>query len=136
MTASKFPYIARGNQRYNIARSKTFNIDNGSGTTDDDVILANLPSDADIVSVQAVYVEATDTAGAENANFKLGTTAGGNGIVAATALEVSKAVGAVTSSTLTASRLAAGSSLFARHTGVATTQPGQYWLEVVYMLKP
>lgn len=136
MGAEKFGYSARGNQRFLIARSKTFNVDNGSGTTDDDVILANLPGDAEIISVQAVYVEATDTAGAENANFKLGTTAGGNGIVAATALAVSKAVGSVTSATLAASRLSAGSSLFARHTGVATTQPGQYYVQVVYMLKP
>jgi hypothetical protein len=136
MSNQNFPYIARGNQRYLALRSKTFNIDNGSGTTDDDVIFSNLPTDAVVVSVQAVYVEATDTAGAASANFKLGTTAGGNGIVGATALEVSKAVGAVTSATLTANKIAAGGTLFARHTGVATTQPGQYYLSVLVMLKP
>lgn len=136
MSNSNFTYVARGNQRYILLRSKTFNIDNGSGTTDDEVLFANFPSDAEVVNVQAVYVEATDTAGAASANFKLGTTAGGVDIVAATALEVSKAVGGVTSSTLAASRVAAGSSLFARHTGIAATEAGQYYLQVLVMLKP
>jgi hypothetical protein len=136
MSNSKFPYIARGNQRYAAFRSVTFNVDNGSGTTADDVIFSNLPSDAEIVEVKAVYVEATDTAGAASANFKLGTTAGGTGIVAATALEVSKAVGATTSATLASSKIPAGGTLFVRHTGVATTQPGQYYVQVLAMLKP
>ncbi len=87
-------YIARGKQRYAIARSATQNIDNGSGTTSDDVILANLDSDIRILNVQAVYVEATDTAGAASANFKLGTTAGGTDIVGSTALAAAKARGA------------------------------------------
>jgi hypothetical protein len=136
MSNKNFPYIARGNQRYLLLRSKTFNIDNGSGTTDDDVLFANLPTDAVIVSVQAVYVEATDTAGAASANFKLGTAAAGEQIVAATALAGSKAVGSATSSALVASKIAAGGSLFARHTGIAATEAGQYFLEVLIMLEP
>ena len=129
-------YTLRGDQKYQVLRSKTFNIDNGSGTTDDDVIFADLPFDVELKSVNAVYVEATDTAGAADANFKLGTTAGGNGVVAATALEVSKAVGASTSATLASNRIPAGTDLFARHTGVATTQPGQYYIQVVYSILP
>lgn len=133
---TKDTYILRGDQKYHTLRSKTFNVDNGSGTTDDDVIFADLPFDVYIENVKAVYVEATDTAGAEAANFKLGTTAGGNGIVGATALQVSKAVGSSTSATITSNIIAAGTDLFARHTGVATTQPGQYYLQVVYRVLP
>lgn len=136
MTDKKFTYIARGNQRYLTARSVTFNVDNGSATTADDVLLANLPSDAHLVSAQVVYTEATDTAGAEAANVKLGTAAGGEQIVAATALEVSKAVGSTTPLTFASNVLPAGSTLFVRHTGVAATQPGQYFVQLVYMLKP
>jgi hypothetical protein len=130
------PYISRGKDRYKIARSKTFNIDNGSGTTDDDVIFANLSSDAFLIAVQAVYVEATDTTGAASANFKLGTTAGGTDIVGQTALGTSKAVGSTTSATITSDLVKAGASLFARHTGVGATEVGQYYLQVTYMRKP
>lgn len=134
--APKYPYIARGNQRNVYFRSKTFNIDNGAGATDDDVIFSNLPYDMEIVSAKLVYVEATDTAGAASANIKVGTTAGGTEIVASTALEVSKAVGGTTALTLVISRVAAGGTLFARHTGVATTEVGQYYVQVVAMAKP
>ena len=132
----KFPYIGRGNQRLLAFRSKTFNIDNGSGTTDDDVIFSDLDFDAYVVNVTAVYVEATDTAGAASANFKLGTAAGGATVVAATALEAAKAVGAATTSTIVAGRVAAGGALFARHTGIAATEAGQYYLQVLVLPKP
>ena len=136
MSDVKFPYVGRGNQRYQAFRSVTFNIDNGAGTTVDDVIFSDLPSDAYVVEVNAVYVEATDTAGAASANFKLGTAAGGAQIVAATALEVSKAVGSATTTTLAAQRIAAGSALFARHTGIAATEGGQYYIQVLVLLQP
>jgi len=136
MSDAKFPYVARGNQRYQPFRSVTFNIDNGSGTTVDDVIFSDLPSDAYIVEVNAVYVEATDTAGAASANFSLGTTAGGVDVVAATALAASKAVGSATTSTIVAPRIAAGNALFARHTGIAATEAGQYYLQVLVLLQP
>jgi len=129
-------YILRGDQKFETFRSKTFNIDNGAGTTDDDVIFSDLPFDVEIDEVRAVYVEATDTAGAASANFKLGTTAGGDGVVAATALAAAKAVGSVTSAVLVSPKVLAGSALFARHTGVATTEVGQYYLQVVYHILP
>jgi len=135
--AREFPYVARGAQAVTWLRSKTFNIDNGSGTTDDDVILSDLDVDAYVVHVRAVYVEATDTAGAASANFKLGIAAAGATIVAATALEVSKAVGSATVATvLSANRVAAGGALFARHTGIAATEAGQYYLQVGVILEP
>jgi len=136
MSKNNFPYVARGDQRFQWFRSKTFNIDNGSGTTDDDVIFADLDKDAYVVHVRAVYVEATDTTGAASANFKLGTAAGGAQVVAATALEVLKSVGDATEATLVAGRVAAGGSLFARHTGIAATEAGQYYLQVGVLLEP
>jgi hypothetical protein len=133
---NKLPYVARGDQRLAWFRSKTFNIDNGSGTTDDDVIFADLDKDAYVVHVRAIYVEATDTSGAGDANFKLGTAAGGAQIVAATALEVLQSVGDATEATIVASRVGAGGTCFARHTGIAATEAGQYYLQVGVLLAP
>lgn len=133
---NKFPYVARGDQRIEWFRSKTYNIDNGSGTTDDDVIFSDLDKDAYVVHVRAVYVEATDTAGAASANFSLGTAAGGATVVAATALEVSQSVGDATVATIAAGLVSAGGALFARHTGIAATEAGQYYLQVGVLIKP
>lgn len=136
MSKNLFPYIARGNQRLVPFRSKTFNIDNGSGTADNDVIFSDLPSDAYVVDVKAVYVEATDTSGAASANFRLGTTSGGTDVVAATPLAVSKAVGSSTDATIASGLIRAGGALFARHVGIAATEAGQYYLQVLVLLKP
>lgn len=125
-------YIARGNQRYKILKTQTFDVDNGSGTTVDDVLFANLPYDIYLKSVQAVYAVGTDTAGAEDATFKVGITAGGATIVAATNIEDSKAVGSYTAGSILIHKISKGSSLFVRHTGVASTQPGSYYVEVIY----
>jgi hypothetical protein len=136
MTAGNSTYVARGNQRFQLLRSKTFNIDNGSGSTDDDVLFSNLAYAVEIKSVKAVYVEATDTAGAASATVSLGTTAGGVDVVAATALEAAKAVGATTNYTIAQPVIAAGGTLFARHTGVASTEAGQYYLQVRVLVRP
>lgn len=134
--APKFPYVARGAQKYNVAKTQTFNIDNGAGATIDDILLANLPKDIQIISVQAVYTEATDTTGAASANFKLGVAVAGDTIVAATALTAAKSIGGTTSATVLVDRVAAGANLYARHTGVATTEVGQYFIQVVYQFAP
>lgn len=133
---TKSPFVARGNQRYmHLMTPAAFNIDNGAGTTAD-YQLCNLQFDAYVVSVRAIYSEATDTAGAASANFKLGTSAGGATIVAATALEAAKAIGATTSGTVLADYLPANTTLWVRHTGVATTEVGQYFVQVILMPKP
>lgn len=138
MAKNPYPYIARGDQRFVTFRSVTFNIDNGSGTTIDDVIFSDLDKDAYVMHVRAVYVEATDTTGAAGANFKLGTAAGGAQVVAATNLEAAKAVGSATVASLVdgGEKVTAGGALFARHTGIASTEAGQYYLQVLVMLKP
>lgn len=131
---AKGTYILRGKQGDHIVKTQTFNIDNGAGTTIDDVLLANLPWDIELLSVEAVYAEATDTAGAASANFKLGIAVAGATIVGATALEAAKAVGDVTTGTILISRLIAGQTLFVRHTGVATTEVGTYYVQVRYRI--
>lgn len=136
MTKNKTPYIARGAQRYIVIQSEIQNIDNGAGTTADQVLIGGLPKDAYIISARPLYTEATDTAGAASATWSLGVAAGGTTIVAATALEAAKAVGDAGADNKGLIPLPAGSTLFMRHTGVATTEAGEYRLQVILMLKP
>lgn len=133
---NKGPYILRGNQKYLVTKSAVFNIDNGAGTTVDDVILAGLDFNIEILSAKLVYTEATDTAGAASANVKLGTTAGGVEVVAQTALSAAKAVGSTQTLTLVATRINSGTSLFVRHTGIAATEAGQYYALIQYRILP
>lgn len=131
----KYPFVARGNQRKIVVISKEFNIDNGAGTTDDDV-LCNLPFDCRVVSVRAIYTVATDTTGAASANFRVGVAAAGATIVGSTALEAAKAIGATTSGTVLAELLSANTTLWVRHTGVAATEVGNYRVQVELLPKP
>jgi hypothetical protein len=129
-----YPYIARGAQRFITLKSAVINIDNGAGTTIDEVLCASLPSDAIIVSARPVYTEASGAVTA--ATWSLGIAAAGVTIIAATALEASKAVGDAGADNVGLIPLLKGGSLFMRHTGIAITVLGQYYLQVVLMLKP
>jgi hypothetical protein len=117
------------------ARSVWFNLDNGSGTTIDDVLLStSVP--ITILAARIVYVDVTSgTVAAGNA--KIGTAVGGAEIVAATAYGNSKAVGTTTELTLVAgaNRISSG-SVFVRHTGVAATAVGQAYVEIEYTVDP
>jgi hypothetical protein len=133
----KFPHIGRGNQRLILATTRTtFNIDNGSGTTADDASVGPFPFDCYIVSARAVYTEATDSSGAEGASFKTGVSAGGATLVGATALQVSKAIGAYTEATPLEVRVPADTTIWTRHTGIAATDAGQYFVEYLILPKP
>lgn len=133
--ATKQAFIARGNQRkFTVVTAAAFNIDNGAGSTADQ-LLGNYPFECYVTDVRAIYTEATDTTGAASANFKLGVAAGGATIVAATALEAAKAIGATTSGTVLVDVLPANTTLWVRHTGVATTEVGQYFVQVTLMPK-
>lgn len=112
-----------------VVRSDTINIDNGSGTTLD-YVLGVFPVPVKVKSVRAVYQEATDTAGAASANFTVGTAVAGAQIVAATALEVSKAVGSYTEATIVDGEVPANTMIVARHTGIAVTEAGTYVIQV------
>lgn len=134
---NRFGYVARGRQReFYVKTNTTFNIDNGSGTTADDASVGPFPFDCYITSARAVYTEATDTAGVANANFKTGIAAGGATLVAATALEVSKAIGAYTEATPLAVVVPANTTIWTRHTGVAATEAGQYFVQYGILPKP
>jgi len=127
-------YIPRGEGRRQIARSVWFNLDNGSGTTIDDVILYS----AQPVSIKAariIYVDAT-TGTVAAGTVGIGTAVAGVELVAATAYENTKAVGVVTALTLKAAAafVAANTPVIVRHTGVAATQAGQAVVEIEYVV--
>ncbi len=127
-------YIPRGEGRRQIAKSVWFNLDNGAGTTIDDVILYS----AQAISIKAariVYVDAT-TGTVAGGTAGIGTTVAGVELVAATAYENTKAVGVATPMTLkaAASFVAANTPIIVRHTGVAVTQAGQAVVEIEFVV--
>lgn len=133
----KAPFVARGNQRYFAVKTNTtFNIDNGAGTTADDASIGPFPFDCYIIAARAVYTEATDTTGVQTATFQTGVAAGGATLVAATALEVSKAIGAFTAGIPLSVAVPANTTIWTRHTGVAITEVGQYFVLYVILPKP
>lgn len=135
--SSFFPFRAAGNQRKFWATTRTtFNVDNGAGTTADDASVGPFTFDCYITAARAVYTEATDTAGAASANFKTGVSAGDATLVAATALEVSKAIGGYTSGTPLGVLVPKNTTIFTRHTGVASTEAGQYFVAYEILPKP
>ena len=111
-------------------KSMRFDLDNGAGTTVDDVVMR--PDVAvTVTAVRAVYTDAT-TGTVAGANFKVGTTVGGAEIVAATAYENTKAVGTKTDATIVAGAVAAGVPIIVRHTGIAATAAGMAYIEIEY----
>lgn len=127
-------YINRGNNNRNYLVSKEFNVDNGAGTTDDD-LLGYLPEDFTVVTVKRVYTEATDSSmGAPTT--KVGTAVGGEQIVTAKTVPEGAAVSSVTDLTLVTDKFAGGQAIWVRHTGVATTQAGKYKVVVEYEVDP
>lgn len=115
-----------------VAKSVWFNLDNGAGTTIDDVIIKRSGA-ITITAARIVYVDATSGTVAAG-NVKLGTAVGGAEIVAATAYENTKAVGTSTALTIVAGAVAADGAVFVRHTGVAATAAGQAYVEIEYTI--
>ncbi len=111
-------------------RSVDFNIDNGAGTTIDDVLtLSEFP--VTIRRAQIVYtVETTGTVSAGNA--RVGTAVAGVEVVASTAYGNTASVGTTTAMVLVETRLPADTMLVVRHTGVAATAAGVAYVEVEY----
>ena len=113
-----------------VARSQVFNIDNGAGTTIDDVIM-KMSRALTLTAARIVYVEeATGTVAA--GSVQLGTTVGGDDIALAHNYVNGKAIGTSDGITLAATALAANQSLHVRHVGVAATQAGRAYVEVEY----
>jgi hypothetical protein len=133
----KFGYSARGAQRNIVVSTRTtFNVDNGAGTTADDASVGPFHFDCYIIDARAVYTEATDTTGAASANFKTGVAVGGATLVAATALEAAKAIGGYTAGVPLDVVIPAGTAIWTRHTGVAATEVGQYFVQYTLLPKP
>lgn len=126
-------HIPRGELgQLRTVKSRLFNADNGNGTTLDDTILR--PAQA-ITLVAARVVYTTETSGTiAAATVQLGVAVGGATIAAATALENSKAVGTKTDLTLLIKSIAAGTPIIVRHTGVAATAAGEYYVELDYLV--
>lgn len=117
-------------QAVKTVRSPVVNIDNGAGTTIDHCIFR---PDIAITIREARIVYDTETAGTvAGANAKLGTTVGGNELVAATAYTNSAAVGAVTAMTLAIAAVAKDTPILFRHTGIAVTAAGEAHIEIDY----
>lgn len=116
--------------RRHMAVSQTFNLDNGAGTTIDDVMLR--PSTAITIRVaRIVYKDATSGTVAAG-SITVGTTVAGAEIVAATNYENAKAVGTTTALALVSGAVAANTPVIVRHTGVAATQAGMAHVEIEY----
>src|SRR4051812_6706130 len=92
-------YIPRGEGKRQIAVTEIFNIDNGGSTVINDAFLY-CTQPISIRSAKVLYTTATAGTVAA-ATVSLGTTVAGVELVAATGLENSKTVGAVTALTLT-----------------------------------
>jgi hypothetical protein len=120
-------------QGLQTAKSTWMNLDNGAGTTIDDV-LVRFPRPIRIVACRAVYVDVTSGTVAAG-TFSVGTTVGGVDIVAATAYENAKAVGTSTAGVIVAGAVAANTAVFVRHTGVAATAVGQAYIECDYQIQ-
>lgn len=127
-------YISRGDGRRQLAKSRIFDIDNGSGTVANDAFLYCSQA-IQILAARVLYTTATAGTVAA-ATISLGTTVAGVELVAATALVNSKTVGAITALTLTAAaaRVAAGTMITASHTGIAATAAGEYYVVIEYVV--
>lgn len=111
----------------NTVRSQAFDLDNGAGTTIDALLIRH-PRPIVITACRIVYQGAT-TGTVAAGNAKVGITVGGAEVVAATAYGDSTAVGATTAMTIVAGKIAAGTPVLVRHTGVAATQAGEAVVE-------
>lgn len=113
-----------------FAKSATFNVDNGSGSTADSVLLV-APSALTVTRAYVVPDVTTIAAAGSAATVQIGTAVAGAQIVAATNLTAA-AVGVEQALTLATPSVAAGSPVVARHTGVAATVAGEYHVEIWY----
>ena len=100
-------------------------------TTDDCCVLRH-SQPIRLKAARVVYTDAT-TGTVAAATIQLGVAVAGATVIAATALENSKGIGTSTALTLALTDIAANTPLIARHTGVATTAAGEYFLELEYV---
>lgn len=119
------------NADVHTVRSEAFNLDNGSGTTID-ALLIRQPRPILIVACRIVYEDATAGTVA-GGSAQVGTSVDGEQIVAATNYTSSATVGSTTAMTVLNGFVPAGTPVLVRHTGVATTQAGEAVVECDYV---
>ena len=119
-------------QRRILVKSAQFNLDNGNGTTVDEVLVNSGILPIRLVRVYALYNEACGTVAA--GTFAVGIAAGGATLVAATNYVNSAAIGDVTEATIVKDGIPKNTTIWVRHTGVGATQAGTaaVCLEFVY----
>lgn len=118
------------NARTQLVKSATFNVDNGAGTTIDDCLF--VPKTA--VTITSAYVIPTTAAiatGGSAATIRVGTAVNGEQIVASVGL-TEAAIGVEQSLTIVSGAVSAGTPVVARHTGVASTVAGEYFVQLEY----
>ena len=115
-----------------VVKSANVNIDNGNGTTIDEVLFNSGPTGVRLVRVYFMYDEIAQTVAA--GNFKLGVAVGGATLVGATAYTDSAAIGAVTTAAILVDAVPANTTVWFRHTGIAATATGtgKVYVEYVY----
>lgn len=110
-------------QARHVLSGQENDIDNGAGTTVDQLLFVPLRDIRPLAAAIAYSGATTGTVAA--GNMKIGTAVGGAQIVAATAYENTKAVGTITAMALASTAvIPAGTPIWIRHTGVAATQAG------------
>ena len=124
--------LKKGNA-WKTAKTHNFDVDNGSGTTVDEVLIVpQYP--ITVVGARAVPNTTTIATGGSAATVQLGITLGGAEIVAATNLvgSTNGSVGTELNLTIVSGSVAAGNPVFVRHTGRAATVAGEYFVEIDY----
>lgn len=126
-------YLTATARRYQTVKSQSFDLDNGAGTTVDEVI-ARFPFAVTVRAARIVYDDAT-TGTVAAGSATCGTTVGGSSIFGATSYENTKAVGTTTAVSLgVGTSVPAGTPIIVRHTGVAATQAGKAHVEIDYTI--
>lgn len=117
----------------NTVRTQFFDIDNGAGTTIDALLIRH-PRPIQLTTCRIVYQGAT-TGTVAAGNAKVGTTVGGAEVTAATAYGNAAAVGTTTAMVIVDGKVAAGTPVLVRHTGVAATAAGEAVVECDYIVR-
>lgn len=104
-------WILLGNTGVQVVRSSVIDASGNDG----EQVIFNAITACEVLEAGLIWEEATDTTGAEAGDVAIGTTTGGQEIVATTAYGVAQASGAYQALTLVSGALAAGASVFASH---------------------
>lgn len=124
--------ITGGDARKRTLATDIFNIDNGAGVTRD--FVWSFPYAITVRAVRRVYMGDATAGTVASATTKVGTTLGGEEIVAAVACTNSAARGDSEDLTIVSGAVAAGGKVFVRHTGIAVTVAGEYAVEIDYTI--